>query len=87
MMWPFVAWPWLTAVPAFVFGYAARETGRRALWITAGLWVAYSIYEGLMQRRLLCTGECNIRVDLLLIAPILIWRSAAGIWQLLRNKP
>jgi len=41
-------------------------------FITGLLWVAYSIYEYLMYVRILCTGECNIRVDLLVIYPLLI---------------
>ena len=41
--------------------------------ITTGiLWILYSVYEYLMYTRVLCTGECNIRVDLLLIYPLLI---------------
>ena len=39
---------------------------------TGVLWVLYSIYENLMYTRVLCTGECNIRIDLLLIYPVLI---------------
>lgn len=36
------------------------------------LWLVYSVYEGLIYFRILCSGECNIRVDLLLIYPLLI---------------
>jgi len=32
-----------------------------------------------MKVRILCSGECNIRVDLLLIYPILILVSLAGV--------
>ena len=35
--------------------------------LTGILWILYSIYEYLMYIRVLCTGEYNIRVDLLLI--------------------
>jgi hypothetical protein len=34
-------------------------------------WLLYGIYEYLMFARVLCAGECNIRVDLLLIYPVL----------------
>ncbi len=40
--------------------------------VTGVLWVMYSIYEYLMYTRVLCTGECNIRIDLLLIYPMLL---------------
>jgi hypothetical protein len=35
-------------------------------------WGAYAVYELLMNARILCSGECNIRVDLLLIYPLLL---------------
>lgn len=40
------------------------------------LWCLYGGYEHLMDRRILCTGECNIRVDLLLLLPLLLWVTA-----------
>lgn len=43
-------------------------------WIVlAALWGAYALYESLMYARVLCSGECNIRVDLLLIWPLLVF--------------
>lgn len=47
--------------------------------VAAVLWLAYGVYESLMYARVLCTGECNIRVDLLLIYPLLLLITAAGI--------
>ena len=52
---------------------------RRRRWgvVTVGVvWVLYALYETGMHQRWLCTGECNIRVDLLLIYPILLLASA-----------
>jgi len=40
--------------------------------VTGILWILYSIYEYLIYTRVLCTGECNIRIDLLLIYPLLL---------------
>ena len=40
--------------------------------IAGVLWIVYAIYEDLMYSRVLCTGECNIRLDLLLILPVLL---------------
>ena len=40
--------------------------------LLAILWMGYSVYEYLMYSRVLCSGECNIRIDLLLISPILV---------------
>ena len=43
------------------------------LSLIAGLfWVTYSIYEFLIYIRILCTGECNIRIDLIIIYPLLV---------------
>jgi hypothetical protein len=39
--------------------------------VAAVLWLLYGVYESMMYARILCSGECNIRVDLLLIYPIL----------------
>jgi len=46
--------------------------------LTGVLWVLYSIYEYLMYIRVLCTGECNIRIDLLGIYPLLLVASLAA---------
>jgi len=40
--------------------------------VTGVLWMLYSLYEYLMYARVLCSGECNIRIDLLLIYPLLV---------------
>jgi hypothetical protein len=47
----------------------------------AVLWSLYAVYEFLMYRRVLCSGECNIRVDLLLIYPVLVF---ATVWAVIR---
>ncbi len=61
---------------AVVFGLliagSFRMTRIRLVLVTGVLWILYGIYEYLMQIRVLCSGECNIRVDLLLIYPILL---------------
>jgi len=67
----FIAWPWLALVPAIVFGALYARSKRPRLAIAALAWTAYAVYEYGMQRRWLCTGECNIRVDLLLLYPVL----------------
>ena len=46
---------------------------------TGTLWMVYSIYEYLMYTRVLCSGECNIRIDLLVIYPLLIGLSVVSI--------
>jgi hypothetical protein len=67
----FIAWPWLALVPAVVFLILHRLSRRRLVLAAALMWGLYAIYEYSMHRRWLCTGECNIRVDLLLLYPAL----------------
>lgn len=61
------------------FAVLAHSRKKVAPAIVAVLWVAYGVYECLMYFRILCTGECNIRVDLLLIYPALLISTLVGI--------
>ena len=68
-----------------------RNGRRLGFLVLALLWLAYSGYEYPMYKRVLCPGECNIRVDLLLIYPALLgstlWVAiAAGIRAILRKR-
>jgi hypothetical protein len=74
----FIPQPWLALVPgAFFLGL--YRVSRRKLAVTAAVaWLLYAPYEYAMHRRWLCTGECDIRVDLLLFYPLLIVLSLAA---------
>lgn len=74
----FIEWPWLALVPAVAFVAFYRLTRRKFVAVTALLWFGYAVYEYGMQRRWLCTGECNIRVDLLLLYPLLVISSVSA---------
>ncbi|MBK7927450.1 MAG: hypothetical protein IPJ98_08150 [Bryobacterales bacterium] len=54
--------------------------------VAAGLWAAYCVYEGLMEARVLCSGECNIRVDLLVVYPVLVVVSGWAVVRSLRGR-
>jgi hypothetical protein len=77
--------PFLALMLAIVFGAVAMGTGRRPAWVAAIAWGGYAVYEWMMKLRILCTGECNIRVDLLLIYPILAVISIVGVVAALRR--
>ena len=64
--------PWLALLPAAFLAVLACFTRSRVVWVVTSLWVVYSVYEFGVSIRLLCSGECNIRVDLLLFAPLLV---------------
>jgi hypothetical protein len=53
----------------------------------AALWIGYGVYETLVHTRVLCTGECNIRVDLLLFYPVLLVATLVALWRTLRRRP
>ena len=78
--------PWLAfAVGAIflAFSWPSRSTLAIAIAIA---WFLYGVYEYLMHFRVLCTGECNIRVDLLLIYPILLILTILAIVVSLRRR-
>ncbi|HEY5939937.1 MAG TPA: hypothetical protein VIT87_03900 [Gemmatimonadales bacterium] len=84
----FMAHPWLAAVVGVlfvIFGWKVRRWGVVTIGV---MWVLYAAYETSMKQRWLCTGECNIRVDLLLIYPILILSSIGAALSLrAANQP
>lgn len=77
-------------MPAAAMALAWHITQRRGFLTLAVLWVAYAAYEYLMYLRVLCSGECNIRVDLLLVYPTLLaptlWISIAAAISAIKRK-
>ncbi len=66
-------------VMAAVSGVVWKLTGERPIGAVSLMWSAYAVYEYLMASRVLCSGECNIRVDLLVIVPVLLGVTAGAI--------
>ena len=85
-----VEYPWLALVPGgLLLALYGRLKRAGAFWAGSG-WLAYCLYEYGMKWRLLCSGECNIRIDLLLLYPLLVLGSIAalvGSLPALRGKP
>ena len=82
----FIEWPFLAIVPGVVF-LVAYQAQRRRWAAAAGLaWLLDAAYEMGMRLRWLCTGECNIRVDLLLVYPLLAFLSVAAIVSILWRR-
>ena len=80
--------PWAAFIIAALFAGLWYRARRLLILLTAVLWGLYGVYEMLMYFRVLCSGECNIRVDLLLIYPLLLLMSAlsAGLFFLRRRS-
>jgi hypothetical protein len=74
----FIAFPWLALVPALTFALLGYRSRRVLPWVVAVVWLLYTAYETAMARRILCSGECNIRVNLLLLYPVLAAFSIAA---------
>lgn len=66
----FMAWPAAALAPAALFAILYWRRRRRFILAVAILWVLYALYEAGMRLRILCSGECNIRVDLIALAPV-----------------
>jgi hypothetical protein len=78
----FIEHPWLAFIPTLMFLAAAGHLrilgrGAKATWIgtvvASGIWGVYGVYEWCIP------PDANIRVDLLIIAPILWVISVVGI--------
>ena len=68
----FILVPMAAVVPAGIFLWLFVRFKLKSSLVAGLLWLLYLPYEVGMKLRILCTGECNIRVDLLLIYPVLI---------------
>jgi hypothetical protein len=86
-----IEWPALALVPAGLLFALALAARRRLVYGAACGWLAYAVYEYGMKWRWLCSGECNIRVDLLLLYPALLVLTGvalvSGIRALRRRRP
>jgi len=82
----FIAQPILGLIPGTAFLVLARLRRSRFVLATGIAWVAYTLYEAGMHARILCSGECNIRVDLLLIYPVLALLTVSAVVMALSNR-
>jgi hypothetical protein len=82
----FIEYPVLAVAIGAVVLLLGRRLHRRVA-VAAGIaWLLYGLYEFGMKQRWLCSGECNIRVDLLLIYPMLLVGLAAAAVSLVRAR-
>jgi hypothetical protein len=75
----FISSPIFVFVPTIIFLGLFAVSKRFSVLLAGLLWLAYLPYEYAMKLRILCSGECNIRVDLLLIYPVLLVASIIAI--------
>ena len=71
--------PWLALIPAILFAVLYLISKSRFVMATGLFWLVYFLYESGMNLRILCSGECNIRIDLLLLHPTLFIFSSVAL--------
>jgi hypothetical protein len=81
MLGVMVAYPWIAFAVAGAFAALWAWRRARSAAVAALMWVVYAAYESLVMMRVLCNGDCNIRVDLLLIYPVLAVVSIVALWR------
>jgi hypothetical protein len=81
----FIEYPLLAAGVGILLLWLGRATRRRTPLAIGVLWLLYAAYETGMHERWLCSGECNIRIDLLAIYPGLLIGLLAAAISLLRG--
>lgn len=82
----FILLPPAALIPAGLFGFLFYLRRQIVQLVTALLWLVYTVYESLLQYGGLCSGECNIRVDLLLVYPLLLGASLLALVMLLAGR-
>ena len=87
MLSAIVQFPGLAAITAVVFWLLWMWRRSRLARACSIAWAVYCAYEYLMHARVLCSGECNIRIDLLLIYPALGVLSLLAILQSNNSRP
>ena len=85
IMGVFIGHPWLALMPFVMFLVGAIASKSKLALVVALIWLLYCVYELAMKYRLLCSGECNIRIDLLAIYPLLLVASAIGLVAVARD--
>ncbi len=81
----FILHPYLALVPVLIFGLFYFKSKNKLILVTTFLWLLYTIYEELHLLRIVCSGECNIRIDLILIYPTLIVLSIIALFLGFKN--
>lgn len=83
----FLPAPYLAILPAIVMVWLFSRSRRLIALLTALSWLSYAGYETMMWLRIWCTGECNIRIDLLLIYPLLLMLTGFSFYSATRRPP
>jgi hypothetical protein len=75
----FIVYPWIAFIVAIIFLWRWRKTDQQRSLSAAIAWTLYGFYEYAMLLRILCSGECNIRVDLFIVYVMLLLLSLKAV--------
>ena len=75
----FAGYAWLVLIPVVLFFFIGLAAKARFATAAAILWLIYGLYEWMMYARILCSGDCNIRIDLVVIYPLLLLASLTAL--------
>jgi hypothetical protein len=71
--------PWIALlIGGALLGFALSSASKGAAWCALP-WFLYCVYEYGMRLRLLCSGDCAIRIDILVIYPVLAALTLLGV--------
>jgi len=70
---------WIVLLIAVAFALVAWRARRVSTWVVAVVWLLYFLYETSIRFQLICSRECDVRLDLLVIYPVLACISLVGL--------
>lgn len=70
----------IAGVIAWYFGTRAWKQPRPGLIAATIAWLLYAVHEYLIVAEVTCEAKCNIRVDLLLLWPVLLIVTLLGVY-------
>lgn len=85
-MSPYLIFIFIAPVIGILFLRLFVETKRKFILVAGVIWLLYAVYETSIYLRLICSGECNIRVDLLVIYPVLVVASLVTVILYLKQN-
>lgn len=71
----------VAAAAACYFAVTALRRPRPGVIVAAIVWLLYAVYEYFVANGTLCDAKCNIRVDLILVWPLVWIASLFGIYS------
>lgn len=80
-----ISYPYYGLVPVAILLILARMIHKKSVFLIGMIWLLYVLYEYGMKLRILCSGECNIRIDLLIIYPILAFLFVLALYVFVRE--